>query len=693
MIYNKLQVLADTASVDNSTFTRNDLAWEFKEDFAAIGIEGDSPEISKIVWECYQMTRDEAVAKCFVTNNRSYTLVEEYRVPALVEAGKMNSVFNVIDGKLEKSGNIISHLQTVVANGINLKLVDEASNLINTVSGAEAVKRIQDEAQQIFAKYSDMAGAYSDARNVIRELVADFSELRQFAYEAYKKYALELVDMFGEQIKASMPELFDFDTIEFLDVDAMKQNVKLAYDGIYGKCGVLLGEVSESFTKSLSRSASQFSEQSDHSVGLVLAGITMISHYVKTGQKATALHRDLAELRGAISSDEAAIRTDEVRLMELYKLFNDVMIPESQLFALNAPKVFDEEFEELIDTLYSTPETRALKQERDQILKDMHQNERRINDANISISYYKDHIQSCQETLSSLKGNYIEAQVTKPEPPKFFVLPPARRKYERDLYEWDKSCKPVIDTYESLALDISVENDEIARRHAAIDDDTLRYNELKIRLMDVSKRLSALVGTRPELKKKAARHLDSIVKLLVLAKKIVSTRLDDRLVTATKVTKFDDIQLPKELVAAVKDFKDSLTKNLKFTENDAVNLTNSKVGKEIITDIAGKGDALLQDGVSFCENVARLKVMRLKQTLGKEMYDREFKKLKAEFDERMKLVDDKAAFIRETAKKINTADEHDALKEALLELVGANAPSYTQKDWDDFLDGKKIIEI
>ena len=697
LILDKIQSLADTLYEDGSTFTRSDLAWDLKDDFAQLGITGDSPEISRLVWECYRKTNDEAVAKSFVTNSRCFTLVEEYTIPALVEAGDTDSVFGTVNKKLLKSDDILGQLKSLLADGINLSLVDAASGLINTVSGVEAIKRVQDEAQQIFAKYSDMTGAYSDACNTIRELVSDFSEVRQSTCEAYKKYALLLIDLFGDSIKATMPELFDFDSVQFLDVESMHQNVKLAYDGIYGKCGALIGDVSDSFTKALSRSASQFSVQKDRAVGLVLAGINMIAHYVKTGQKATALHRDFAELRGAIASDVAAIRTDEVRLVEIYKSLNDVMIPEAEVFARNADKVFNKEFESLVDTIYSTTEARELKQQRDEILKEMHTIERRINDANISINYYKDHIQSSQETLGSLKENYIEAQVSKPEPPtglgKVFTFGSAQRKYERDIYEWNKTCSPVIDRYEGLAVDISVDTDEIERRTKAIAEDTLKYNELKLKEVDITKRLAAVVTSTPDTKRKAAQHLEDIIKLLHLAKKITEEKLDEHLVNTVKVKKLEEIKLPENISNAVKNLRDSVTKDMKFTEQTARALTNDKVSKEIIADIAMQGNAVLQEGIDLCNNLAKLKTMQLQQKLAQEIYDREYAKIKEAFAERMKAIDDRAAFVQEAARRINTADNHDSLKKALIELAGDYTTGMTEQDWNDFLDGKKTIQI
>lgn len=697
LILDKIQALADTLAEDGSTFTRSDLAWDLKEDLAQLGINGDSPEISRLVWECYHNTKDEAVAKSFVTNSRCFTLVEEYTIPALVEAGDTDSVFGTVNKKLLKSDDILGQLKSLLTDGINLSLVDAASGLINTVSGVEAIKRVQDEAQQIFAKYSDMTGAYSDACNTIRELVSDFSEVRQSTCESYKKYALLLIDLFGDSIKATMPELFDFDSVQFLDVESMHQNVKLAYDGIYGKCGALIGDVSDSFTKALSRSASQFSVQKDRAVGLVLAGINMISHYVKTGQKATALHRDFAELRGAIASDVAAIRTDEVRLVEIYKTLNDVMIPEAEVFARNADKVFDKEFDTLSDTIYSTSEARELKNQRDEILKEMHTLERRINDANISINYYKDHIQSSQETLGSLKENYIEAQVTKPEPPsgigKFLTLGSAQRKYERDIYEWNKTCNPVIDRYEGLAVDISVDTDEIERRTKAIAEDTLKYNELKLKEVDITKRLAAVVTSTPDTKRKAAQHLDDIVKLLHLAKKITAGKLDEHLVNTVKVQKLEEIKLPENISNAVKNFRDNITKDMKFTEQTARTLVGEKAAQESVVDIAMQGNAVLQEGIDLCNSLAQLKTMHLQQKLAQEVYDREYAKIKEAFAERMKAIDDRAAFVQETARKINTADDHDTLKKALIELAGDYTTGMTEQDWNDFLEGKKTIQI
>ena len=131
LILDKIKTLADTLYEDGSTFTRSDLAWELQEDLAKVGITGDSLDISRLVWECYQNTKDEAVAKSFVTNSRSFTLVEEHTIPALVEAGDTENVFGTVSKKLVKSDDILGQLKSLVDNGINLSLVDATTSSVS----------------------------------------------------------------------------------------------------------------------------------------------------------------------------------------------------------------------------------------------------------------------------------------------------------------------------------------------------------------------------------------------------------------------------------------------------------------------------------------------------------------------------------------------------------------------------------
>ena len=74
-------------------------------------------------------------------------------------------------------------------------------------------------------------------------------------------------------------------------------------------------------------------------------------------------------------------------------------------------------------------------------------------------------------------------------------------------------------------------------------------------------------------------------------------------------------------------------------------------------------------------------------------YDEELEKLQADFRKSLQAVDDRNAVLRESLRLMNTAENHEQLKEGLLSLADKDAGEFTEKDWDEFLDGTKTIEL
>ena len=42
---------------------------------------------------------------------------------------------------------------------------------------------------------------------------------------------------------------------------------------------------------------------------------------------------------------------------------------------------------------------------------------------------------------------------------------------------------------------------------------------------------------------------------------------------------------------------------------------------------------------------------------------------------------------------MNTAQNHEQLKEGLLSLLGEDKNTFSEKDWNEFLNGNKTIEL
>ena len=63
------------------------------------------------------------------------------------------------------------------------------------------------------------------------------------------------------------------------------------------------------------------------------------------------------------------------------------------------------------------------------------------------------------------------------------------------------------------------------------------------------------------------------------------------------------------------------------------------------------------------------------------------------FQKSMKQIDDKSAFLRDVATKVNTACSDDEIKQGLFSLTGSHEIEWNDAEWDEFLSGKKELRI
>jgi hypothetical protein len=674
-IYNKISELAEKNFKDNTVLTRSDLAWELKD----FGVENDSPEISKFVWECFQKSDNKEIFKSLVSNDKTVSVIDECKIPALLKEGKDADVFKILAEKLKISDTHLSALENITGGKFNEEIIRKTSDLLNIISGKNAVEKIKGEASAIFEKYSEMTASYTDAKNSVKSLTKDFVNIRENSALLFRRYALGLSDVFGSGIRAVMPEMFDFDSIEFLDTDAMLKSAELSFNTVFGKCSELSGQISEGFVSSLKLAASQIGASEDKRLGLVVAGMNMLSHYIKSSGQTSAIKKEAEELKASVAHDTAIIKTDGVRLAEIHKILNDVYIPKAEIFAKAAPEVFDSEFLRLTESVYSSPQAKDLKRRRDEILSELYTLERSLADSSANTGYYTSHIRDCENTLKSLEKQYSEAKKSKPEPPSglgnVISFGSKQKQYERQVYDWEKNCRPLVSKYEDLMVDVKIDTDELQKQKEVYERDKKRYEELKAAQKEISRELSSVITADEKTKAEIAARLEDIVKLLSIAKEIASSKLDERLIHTYGVKKFDDVELPDNLAEAVKGFKE-------------------KVKADIQKETAPDKKEVFERGFELCNQLAQLEAMKLNYKLSADYYENEFQKIKAEFEQNMKAVDDKNAALVTLARQINTAGNKDELKNVLLQLLeGDSGKKISTEDLDAFLSGKKTLEI
>lgn len=149
-----------------------------------------------------------------------------------------------------------------------------------------------------------MVGTYHEGEDTVRRNIADFTTLRTDIGASYQEFAMQLIDIYGDAIKTVAPNLFDFSKVQFLDVDSMLEDTELEYNRISDTCSALISEISDSFQTSLQSSAAAYRSagKGNRTIGLAMAGLGLLSHYMNAGERTVKLRPTSRHSRRASST-------------------------------------------------------------------------------------------------------------------------------------------------------------------------------------------------------------------------------------------------------------------------------------------------------------------------------------------------------------------------------------------------------
>lgn len=708
-IYQKIYDIASQLLKENAVYTRADLAYELQD----FGIKADSFEIGMLVWKAYKYFNDnEAIRHSFYDNEKKDPLVDEYRTDYLIETNDNTSLFPLLQQKLAKGNQALNQLENTVTQTLREQAVSGSISTLNTLTGTQGIVKVKNEATAVFNLYSELVGNYDDAKHQIQAVTTDFVKLRGQICDTYRQYALVLTDAFGDSIKTVSPELFDFDSIEWLDVHGMLQNVKLDYDKINEKCSTLMSSITDSFAQSLKTASQSYKAAGSKQIGLVLAGLNMVSHYIDAGQKTAELKQDLLTLKNSVKHDVTLIKGDMGRLFVIYKTLNDLYIPQAEAFCRFSKQVLSGEWQQLTQALYADTDIQSLKEERDEALESYKTLEREMTDEQLNIDYYTTRIEECRQLLDGMQTQYQQAQASKPEKPFFLTnlltLGSAKQKYNRNIYDWNQACAPVISQYEEMQTDMKLDSDELEQLQQHLNENKRTHQLLKEKLHRLNREIMNNINVSPALQMKLLPHLESMVKLLRIAREIANSKLDNKLVKTVSITR-QNTELPQELKQNLQLFADTLREHTSIDYETAKNSfyavsdeypTDSRQstsdGNVTEADFAQLSDAentAIQNTVNLLESWSRLKAMQEQSAIAHQAYDKELEKLQEAFRNNLADIDNRGVILRESLKKINTATSEEELKEGLLSLAQKEGESFSKEEWDEFLNGTKTIEL
>ena len=708
-IYDAIRNIAAKLCKDGETYLRADLAYELKQ----YGIDADSIDVSRLALEAYKyFNNDRNIKQAFVTNDSRSALIDEYQLTDLLDNDKPEDAMALANKELAKTSDTLAALKRDIDMNMSLAVAKAASGMMDTVTGTGGLKAVRTEASTLFDRYSKMVGTYHEGEDTVRRNIADFTTLRTDIGTTYQEFAMQLIDIYGNNIKAVAPNLFDFNQVQFLDVDSMLKHTELEYNRISDKCSALIGEISDSFQNSLKSSIAAYKSagQGNKALGLAMAGLGMLNHYMEAGERTNRLRSDLSVFKTSIKHDSTLIKADLGRLLVIYKTLNDVVIPKADIFLRYASKLMSSDIKAITDSLYDNAEIRPLEEQRRELLAQLKVLDGEINDHLQNIDVYQSLISDITTTLDSKRASYRDAKARKPMKP-FFLLNivtfgKANKDYNRNYAEWDAVCYPLVREYENYQVDLKLDKDELAAHQSDLNFKKQEQHLAKQKLNEVNQRIRSKINASNDTQLKMLPHLRTVIAMLRLGREIMETKLDKKLTGTVSIPDFKSTEkLPADIENNLSLFTSTLADNIHADHGMAEALLNGvddyrgvkekdrKYSEEDLAQVTEASEQTLQQGISLLDSALQLKKQQLNGKLASAAYDEAFDKIASDFRKQIKGIDNKSAFVREVMRRANLAKDDDERKQALLMLSELSGQNLSEQEFKDFINGKKQISL
>ena len=708
-IYDAIRNIAAKLCKDGETYLRADLAYELKQ----YGIDADSIDVSRLALEAYKyFNNDRNIKQAFVTNDSRSALIDEYQLTDLLDNDNPEDAMALASKELAKTSDTLAALKRDIDINMSLAVAKAASGMMDMVTGTGGVKAVRTEASTLFDRYSKMVGTYHEGEDTVRRNIADFTTLRTDIGTTYQEFAMQLIDIYGNNIKAVAPNLFDFNQVQFLDVDSMLKHTELEYNRISDKCSALIGEISDSFQNSLKSSIAAYKSagQGNKALGLAMAGLGMLNHYMEAGERTNRLRSDLSVFKTSIKHDSTLIKADLGRLLVIYKTLNDVVIPKADIFLRYASKLMSSDIKAITDSLYDNAEIRPLEEQRRELLAQLKVLDGEINDHLQNIDVYQSLISDITTTLDSKRASYRDAKARKPTKP-FFLLNivtfgKANKDYNRNYAEWDAVCYPLVREYENYQVDLKLDKDELAAHQSDLNFKKQEQHLAKQKLAEVNQRIRSKINASNDTQLKMLPHLRTVIAMLRLGREIMETKLDKKLTGTVSIPDFKSTEkLPADIENNLSLFTSTLADNIHADRGMAeallngvddyrgVNEKDRKYSEEDLAQVTEASEQTLQQGISLLDSALQLKKQQLNGKLASAAYAEAFDKIASDFRKQIESIDNKSAFVREVMRRTNLAKDDDERKQALLMLSELSGQNLSEQEFKDFINGKKQISL
>lgn len=680
---NDIISLVQQARKANATLSRNDLAWQ-------LGV-ADELDFVQGIYKAYKRTKDNSLME-IRTNDGGSSLIDS-ATPMMQsldgDYGELGNAASVTSRKMQESLNTASESASQV-DKILTGCAEGTANIFDYLKGQGRAKDINNEASQLQDRLRRLVTDYGTLVELIRTLSGDFVMLRNQVEVTYRKFAAILVDVYGERVKQIQPELFDFDSIQFLDAEQMLQGILEGLDNIIGQSETTAKTIGSSFRSTADSVINRFSRSKDTTKSVILGALDAFDHYSTAASMTNELERSYSALRESVAKSVGDIETDILRIGQMGATLNSVFIPHALLLCRYANDLMDEELRKLIDAMYGQPEASKLNERRNELLSDYLALHLSIADHLANARICKGNAEQLVPQIDELRAKFDADNARWTEGDRDFNEGYAKRLKERidKIYRVEAQC--------GISFNAGADHEKMAGKDMAKLDETRRM------LAENSSQMAGQLTLSDANYATLARHLADILRLLMQAKSILQSGFGDDLLAPSFLQ--PAVTLP-ELSAKMQDrisnFISEQTAELKVeTASQVIEGPDGRQTPRELTqkeldeaEIDSRTNQSLDNAAELIRSSVILSYQLAKEQLAVEDYKRQMALNRQKFASAMAKVGNRAALIRTAAHKAGTAADSKAIKDALLLLTDIDPETVSDEKMVSFVKGNGTITI
>ena len=390
--------------------------------------------------------------------------------------------------------------------------------------------------------------------------------------------------------------------------------------------------------------------------------------------------------------------TDAQRLTAIYSTINEVASYKARAFLRRSDEVLAQGVGTLAELQLSTPALKALNVEREGLLAKYHDLEDKKVAVDSTLADCSTNIMLLDAALGNIEESYRRAKKKKPPRPSDFALGFSfgvrKKRYQMELYEWDACYGDLVREYSDTIGDRAYYRELRDSATKELEALNAERNEVKKKLRDVNARIRANIAVNPKVQEQMAAQLREVVPMLRLAREIVNTRIDERLVRVTQASRDISFELSAEDSSWIDGFTDRLadltdraTRPKEAQSEGAEDAGSAAPAPQSEQDaiIEGARTQLISRATGLCNAYMKLKKQKEQNAVTLAEYKAELSQIQSDFKAIQEGMDEKGVALRDVVRRINLAEGRGELQEALCALSDGNIV-LTDSELDAFLN-------